>query len=140
MSATSVGQIGLDLVVNKNQFESQMTGITGIVYLTDIALLYLKRYLEKRKDSSVALFAGKGTPRLTKGGIETLLKRIGNVAGVENVHPHRFRRTLATNLLDRGMSIQDVAVILGHADLKTTQIYCFINQSNVKNAYRKYAA
>lgn len=111
-----------------------------IVYLTDIALLYLKRYLEKRKDSSVALFAGKGTPRLTKGGIETLLKRIGNVAGVENVHPHRFRRTLATNLLDRGMSIQDVAVILGHADLKTTQIYCFINQSNVKNAYRKYAA
>lgn len=111
-----------------------------IVYLTDIALLYLKRYLEKRKDSSVALFAGKGTPRLKKGGIETLLKRIRNVAGVENVHPHRFRRTLATNLLDRGMSIQDVAVILGHADLKTTQIYCFINQSNVKNAYRKYAA
>ena len=53
-----------------------------IVYLTDIALLYLKRYLEKRKDSSVSLFAGKGTPRLTKGGIETLLKIIGNVAGV----------------------------------------------------------
>ncbi len=103
-----------------------------IVYLTDIALLYLKRYLEKRKDSSVALFAGKGTPRLTKGGIETLLKRIGNVAGVENVHPHRFRRTLATNLLDRGMSIQDVAVILGHADLKTTQIYWGM-YSNVYN-------
>jgi integrase/recombinase XerD len=63
-----------------------------------------------------------------------------STAPSENVHPHRFRRTLATNLLDRGMSIQDVAVILGHADLKTTQIYCFINQSNVKNAYRKYAA
>lgn len=97
-------------------------------------------YLNSRTDNSIALFAGKGTPRLTKGGIETLLKRIGRAAGVENVHPHRFRRTLATNLLDRGMNIQDVAMILGHADLKTTQIYCYITQTNVKSAYRKYAA
>ena len=110
------------------------------VYLTDVAMLHLQTYLNSRKDNSIALFAGKGTNRLTKGGIETLLKRIGKAAGVENVHPHRFRRTLATNLLDRGMNIQDVAVILGHADLKTTQIYCYISQSNVKNAYRKYAS
>lgn len=110
------------------------------VYLTDVAMLHLQTYLNSRTDNSIALFAGKGTPRLTKGGIETLLKRIGRVAGVENVHPHRFRRTLATNLLDRGMNIQDVAMILGHADLKTTQIYCYITQTNVKSAYRKYAA
>lgn len=110
------------------------------VYLTDVAMLQLRTYLNSRKDNSIALFAGKGTPRLTKGGIETLLKRIGRAAGVENVHPHRFRRTLATNLLDRGMNIQDVAMILGHADLKTTQIYCYISQNNVKSAYRKYAA
>lgn len=110
------------------------------VYLTDVAMLHLQTYLNSRKDNSIALFAGKGTSRLTKGGIETLLKRIGKVAGVKNVHPHRFRRTLATNLLDRGMNIQDVAMILGHADLKTTQIYCYISQNNVKNAYRKYAS
>ena len=77
---------------------------------------------------------------MTKNGIESLLHKIGEKAGVENVHPHRFRRTLATNLLDRGMNIQDVAMILGHADLKTTQIYCYISQNNVKNAYRKYCA
>lgn len=66
------------------------------VYLTDVAMLHLQTYLNSRTDNSIALFAGKGTPRLTKGGIETLLKRIGRAAGVENVHPHRFRRTLAT--------------------------------------------
>ena len=68
------------------------------------------------------------------------LKRVGKKAGVTNVHPHRYRRTLATNLLDRGMNIQDVAVVLGHADLKTTQVYCYISQKNVKNAYHKYAS
>ena len=109
------------------------------VYLTDVALLHLQTYLDSRSDTSTALFAGRGTDRMTKAGIEAALKRIGTAAGVENVHPHRFRRTLATNLLDRGMDIQDVARILGHADLKTTQIYCYINQNNVKNAYRKYA-
>jgi len=93
-----------------------------------------------RKDFSNALFNGKGTERLGKNGIEALLKRIGEKAGVANVHPHRYRRTLATNLLDRGMNIQDVAAILGHADLKTTQIYCYISQKNVKTAYDKYAA
>lgn len=109
------------------------------MYLTDVALLHLQTYLDSRSDTSIALFAGRGTDRMTKAGIEAALKRIGTAAGVENVHPHRFRRTLATNLLDRGMDIQDVARILGHADLKTTQIYCYINQNNVKNAYRKYA-
>ena len=78
--------------------------------------------------------------KVTKNGIEALIRRIGTYAGVDNAHPHRFRRTLATNLLDRGMNIQDVAQILGHADLKTTQVYCYISQSNVKAAYRKYAA
>jgi len=110
------------------------------VYLTDVAAMHLREYLDSRKDEGEALFVGKGGRRLGKNGIEALLKRIGKAAGVENVHPHRYRRTLATNLLDRGMNIQDVAAILGHADLKTTQIYCFISQANVKTAYRKYAA
>ena len=111
-----------------------------IVYLTDVAVLHLRKYMETRTDASNALFIGKGTERMLKGGIEALLRRLGKAAGVENVHPHRYRRTLATNLLDRGMNIQDVAQILGHADLKTTQIYCYISQQNVKTAYRKYAS
>ena len=110
------------------------------VYLSEVAAMNLGNYLSSRKDGNEALFTGKGTERLGKNGIEVLLKKIGKKAGVVNVHPHRYRRTLATNLLDRGMNIQDVAVILGHADLKTTQIYCYISQKNVKNAYNKYAS
>ena len=111
-----------------------------VVYLTEVAAMHLQTYLDSREDVGSALFAGKGTSRISKNGIEALLRRLGKTAGVENVHPHRYRRTLATNLLDRGMNIQDVAAILGHADLKTTQIYCYISQQNVKAAYRKYAA
>lgn len=109
------------------------------VYLSEVAAMNLGEYLAFREDGNEALFTGKGTERLGKNGIEVLLKRLGKKAGVINVHPHRYRRTLATNLLDRGMNIQDVAVILGHADLKTTQVYCYISQKNVKNAYSKYA-
>lgn len=111
-----------------------------IVYLSPVAAMHLQEYLRSRRDFSEALFAGKGSDRIGKNGIEALLKRIGKAAGVENVHPHRYRRTFATNLLDRGMNIQDVAAILGHADLKTTQVYCYISQVNVQAAYRKYAA
>lgn len=111
-----------------------------IVYLSPVAAMHLREYISSRQDFSSALFVGKGSSRIGKNGIEALLRRIGTAAGVENVHPHRFRRTLATNLLDRGMNIQDVAAILGHADLKTTQIYCYISQTNVRAAYQKYAA
>lgn len=111
-----------------------------IVYLSPVAAMNLREYLDTRRDGGECLFAGRGSRRISKNGIEALLKRLGRAAGVENVHPHRFRRTLATNLLDRGMNIQDVAAILGHADLKTTQIYCYISQSNVRVAYQKYAA
>ena len=111
-----------------------------IVYLTEVAAMYLHEYLSTRKYLSDALFVGKGGKRLSKNGIEVLLNRLGKKANVENVHPHRYRRTLATNLLDHGMNIQDVATILGHADLKTTQIYCYISQKNVRSAYRKFAS
>ena len=109
------------------------------VYLSEVAAMHLQEYLNSRKDSCEALFAGRGK-RLGKSGIEAVVKKLGKRAGVNNAHPHRYRRTLATNLLDRGMNIQDVAAILGHADLKTTQIYCYISQTNVRTAYCKYAA
>lgn len=133
------------LDINDIDFERMECMVIGkgnkerVVYLTDVAAMHLREYLQSRTDMSEALFIGRGGKRLGKNGIEALLKRIGISAGVDNVHPHRYRRTLATNLLDRGMNIQDVAAILGHADLKTTQIYCYISQQNVQSAYRKYA-
>ena len=110
------------------------------VYLSEVAAMNLKEYIQGRNDIGEALFTGRGTSRIRKTGIETVIRKLGQRAGVDNAHPHRFRRTLATNLLDRGMNIQDVAQILGHADLKTTQIYCYISQQNVRVAYDKYAA
>ena len=111
-----------------------------IVYLSEVAVMNLKEYIQSRNDAGEALFTGRGTSRIKKTGIETIIRKLGQCAGVDNAHPHRFRRTLATNLLDRGMNIQDVAAVLGHADLKTTQVYCYISQQNVKTAYDKYAA
>lgn len=117
-------------------------GKERVVYLTNVALLYLQEYLESRTDNNSCLFASLGNPhhRLSKNGIEVALKKIGRKAGVENVHPHRYRRTLATNLINRGVSIQDVATILGHEDIKTTQIYCNINQDNVKTSHSRFIA
>lgn len=133
------------LNIDDIDFESQECVVIGkgnkerTVYLSDVAMMHLQEYLNERKDTLEALFIGKGTERLGKTGIEALLKRIEKQIDVEDIHPHRFRRTLATNLLDRGMNIQDVAEILGHSDLKTTQIYCYISKDNVKTAYKKHA-
>ena len=135
-----------NLNIENIDFENMQCIVLGkgnkerIVYLTEVSSMYLREYLSTRKFESEALFIGKRGDRLSKAGIEALLKRLGERANVKNVHPHRYRRTLATNLLDHGMNIQDVASILGHADLKTTQIYCYINQRNVQSAYRKFAS
>ncbi len=108
------------------------------VFFDDVTAMLLKRYLSERKDDSPALFSGKGTERMTPSGVRAKLKRIASRAGVGNVHPHRFRRTLATNLIDRGMTIQEVASILGHEKLDTTLKYVYINKAHVKNDYLKY--
>lgn len=110
------------------------------VYLTPVACMYLERYLESRRDINPALFLGKGCKRFGKSGIEIMLKKIGKRSGVENVHPHRFRRTLATYMIDHGASLQDVQKILGHEDIRTTQIYVFTAQKNVKQTFERCAA
>lgn len=73
-------------------------------------------------------------------GVQYLLKQIGKRACVDNVHPHRFRRTFATDLLGRGMRIEEVMVLMGHVKVETTLIYCSIKQNNIRESYRKYAA
>lgn len=111
-------------------------------YITPSAGIYLKMYLESRTDDNPALFVSLRSPykRLSKNGIEAMLRSLGKHTGVSNVHPHRFRRTMATNALNRGMPIEQVSKLLGHTKLDTTQIYCSVDQANVRMSHRKYLA
>ena len=111
-------------------------------YLSEVCAEYLRQYLNSRCDNNAALFVGTKSPyrRLTKEGVEYIVKDLGRRAGVSNVHPHRFRRTLATDLVRKGVPIQDVAQILGHSDLRTTQVYVALDQSTVKYHYSQAVA
>lgn len=132
----------LDIVdVNFEQKEVKILGKGNkerIVYLDDLCVKQLKDYLGARKDTSPALFVGKGTNRISSNGVRANLHRIASDAGVNNVHPHRFRRTLATNLINRGMSIQEVATILGHENINTTMTYIYLDKDNIKNNYKRF--
>lgn len=112
------------------------------VYLNARAHLHLKKYLESRTDDNPALFVSGRSPheRLTKAGVEYIVARIGKAAGVENVHPHRFRRTAATDLLRMGMPIEQVQELLGHAKIDTTRIYCTVTREQVRASHRRYMA
>ena len=109
------------------------------VYLTATASLYLKEYLENRTDNDDALFVSIRKPykRLTIAGLERIVKNLGKSAGVENCHPHRFRRTMATNVLRKGAPLEEVKELLGHSKLDTTMIYCTVSRENVKHTHRK---
>lgn len=109
------------------------------VYMSPVAGLLIREYLLARSDDGPALFAGKGSERLTPGGVRAMLHKAQDRAGVDHVHPHKFRRTLATNLIRHGMPIQEVAHILGHEKLDTTMGYVVMDQTDVANAYHKYA-
>lgn len=112
------------------------------VYINAKASMYLGYYLNSRADNNDALFVSVKRPnkRITEKAIEAVLKNIGIRAGVENVHPHRFRRTGATNALNRGMPLQEVSMMLGHAKLETTRIYCTTYQETVKYSHKKFMA
>lgn len=110
------------------------------VYLDAVTGMLIRDYLNQRTDSLPALFVGKGTDRIKPGGVRFMLKSLQSKAQIEtNVHPHKFRRTLATNLIRHGMPIQEVAAILGHDKLDTTMQYVVLDKSEVKNSYKKYA-
>lgn len=110
------------------------------VYLNDRTNLYMREYLQSRTDENEALFASIREPhrRLTKAGIESIIRETGKRAGVEKSHPHRFRRTSATNALNRGMPLQEVAQLLGHKKVETTMLYCTVDQESVKYHHAKY--
>lgn len=113
-------------------------GKERVVYLTKVAAMYLEQYLSRRTDSSKALFTGKRSDRIQKNAIESIVRSLGKIADVENAHPHRFRRTLATNMINNGAPIQIVQAILGHEDIRTTQVYYTVCQENIKRSYGMY--
>lgn len=110
------------------------------VYFNARTKIHLKRYLESREDDTPALFVSFSAPhnRLSIGGIENRLRVLGKRAGLNKVHPHKFRRTLATMAIDKGMPIEQVQRLLGHVKIDTTLHYAMVNQTNVKMAHRKF--
>lgn len=111
-----------------------------VVYFDARTKIHLIEYLQSRNDDNPALFVSLNKPheRLGISGIETRLRELGNKCNIKKVHPHKFRRTLATNAIDKGMPIEQVQKLLGHVQIDTTMQYAMVNQSNVKIAHRKF--
>lgn len=110
------------------------------VYFDAKTKIHLMEYLNSRQDNNDALFVSKNKPyqRLSISGIELIIRKIGNNINIINVYPHKFRRTLATIAIDKGMPIEQVQKLLGHVKIETTMHYAMVNQNNVKISHRKY--
>ena len=112
------------------------------VYFDARTKIHLKNYLDSRTDDNPALFVSLLKPynRLQISGVEIRLRSLGRELGIPKVHPHKFRRTLATRAIDKGMPIEQVQRLLGHTQIDTTMQYAMINQKNVKVSHQKYIA
>ena len=110
------------------------------VYFDAKSKVHLKEYIESRKDTNEALFVTLQAPynRLKISGVEIRLRQLGRKLGLEKIHPHKFRRTMATRAIDKGMPIEQVQKILGHSQIDTTMQYAMVNQNNVKSSHQKY--
>mgnify|MGYP001466497624 FL=1 len=111
-----------------------------LVYFDARTKLHLQNYLDSRIDNNPALFVTIRAPykRIQIGGIEVRLRKIGKMLGITKMHPHKFRRTLATMAIDKGMPIEQLQQLLGHKRIDTTLQYAMVKQSNVKIAHKKY--
>ena len=110
------------------------------VYFDARTKIHLKNYVLSRKDNNPALFVSLLKPhnRLEISGVEIRLRKLGRKLHINKVHPHKFRRTLATKAIDKGMPIEQVQRLLGHAKIDTTMEYAMVNQNNVKISHKKY--
>ncbi|MDD3238548.1 MAG: tyrosine-type recombinase/integrase [Lachnospira sp.] len=141
-------RVGELVLLNKSDinFEERECIVFGkgskerIVYFDARTKIHLQRYLLKRTDDNPALFVSLRSPykRLKIGGVEARLRKIGKSIGITKVHPHKFRRTLATIAIDKGMPIEQLQRLLGHQRIDTTLQYAMVKQSNVKLAHKKY--
>ena len=142
-----VGEL-VNLNINSLNFEDRSCIVLGKgnkereVYFDAKTKLHLKEYISKRKDSNDALFVSMREPhqRLTISGIELIIRTLGINSNINKVHPHKFRRTLATMAIDKGMPVEQVQKLLGHVKIETTMNYALVNQSNVKISHRRYIA
>lgn len=136
--------VGLDIAdVDLQERECIVTGKGNKqrpVYFDARAKLHLQAYLDSRNDDCPALFVSldASATRLSISGVEARLRNLGKGCGVRRVHPHKFRRTLATHAIDKGMPVEQVQKLLGHARIDTTMHYAMVNQNNVKASHRKY--
>ena len=112
------------------------------VYFDAKTKIHLLGYINSRSDTNPALFVTLDAPynRLKISGIEIRLRRLGRELGINKVHPHKFRRTMATRAIDKGMPVEQVQKLLGHSQIDTTMHYAIVNQTNVKVSHRKFIA
>ena len=112
------------------------------VYFDAKAKIHLQRYLANRTDNNKALFVTLDAPydRLKISGVEVRMRKLGRKLNMEKIHPHKFRRTMATRAIDKGMPIEQVQKILGHSQIDTTMQYAIVNQTNVKTSHQKFIA
>lgn len=142
-----VGEL-VKLNINDIDFENRECVVFGKgskerpVYFDARTKIHLKNYLNSRTDSNQALFVSLDEPhnRLNISGVEIRLRQLGRKLGISKVHPHKFRRTVATKAIDKGMPIEQVQSLLGHSQIDTTMHYAMVNQNNVKESHRKYVA
>lgn len=112
------------------------------VYFDAKAKIHLQEYLNSRKDNNSALFVTLDAPfdRLKISGVEIRMRKLGRMLNMERIHPHKFRRTMATRAIDKGMPIEQVQKLLGHSQIDTTMQYAIVNQTNVKTSHQKFIA
>ena len=142
-----VGEL-VKLNINDIDFENRECVVFGKgnkerpVYFDARTKIHLKNYLNSRTDDNSALFVSLDAPydRLKISGVEIRLRKLGRRLGIQKVHPHKFRRTVATKAIDKGMPIEQVQSLLGHSQIDTTMHYAMVNQNNVKESHRKYVA
>lgn len=112
------------------------------VYFDAKTKLHLQDYLKERRDENPALFVSLSAPhnRLRISGVEIRIRKLGRKLNIGRIHPHKFRRTMATRAIDKGMPIEQVQKILGHSQIDTTMQYAIVNQTNVKTSHQKFIA
>ena len=112
------------------------------VYFDAKTKIHLQGYINNRSDNNPALFVTLDAPydRLKISGVEIRLRSLGRELGINKIHPHKFRRTMATRAIDKGMPIEQVQRLLGHSQIDTTMHYAIVNQTNVKVSHRKFIA
>lgn len=140
-----VGEL-VNLNVTSVDFENKECIVLGKggkqrkVYFDSKTKIHLQHYIDSRIDKNEALFVSMFKPfnRLQISGVEIMLRKLGAKASISKVHPHRFRRTLATKAIDKGMPVEQVQILLGHTKIDTTMHYAIVDQTNVRNSYRRY--